>query len=268
MVNPNIVYKEQTKKQKIRNTFNYFFNHDLYLANLLERVNIPLFEIKVGLYKLNEAKKIHRSIRLKRLIAPIMVFLALRKITHYDDNLPTGYEDYSVGKMEHIDINGDKKIWSYNKELGRYAPSSISYDLDNEDEIKLCYWTNYLLHPRSFIARFIWLGIRNRVNGLQWKLGKNIYDEVDIINHRTMSNNNDDFIEVLYTNSGVWQIRRERRILKYFTLRENYGYKLNNIRQYNSLNNTYTGILYTKDGSVVKATPIFTKFSIKRYKEK
>jgi hypothetical protein len=60
-------------------------------------------------------------------------------------------------------INGDQR--GDNNDL-----IPISLDKNDEHAISLCYWAKGH-HPRSFYARWVWLGLRNRASALTERMG-------------------------------------------------------------------------------------------------
>lgn len=66
-----------------------------------------------------------------------------------------------------VSINGDLR----NPETG--VLYVIQNDTSNQQEIDLCYWAKGH-HPRSFYARWIWLGLRNRASMMNVMFGKEV----------------------------------------------------------------------------------------------
>jgi len=94
------------------------------------------------------------------LLAPIAVFIALLFTKTSDNNLPRFFWMWD----NDASINGDIR-----KE-NSWELLSISNDLNNIEEQNKCYWAKGK-HPRSFYARWIWLGLRNRASKLSQELG-------------------------------------------------------------------------------------------------
>jgi hypothetical protein len=66
-----------------------------------------------------------------------------------------------------MSINGDVRKLD---DSGLYE---FSTDLNNAQEIEMCYWAKGH-HPRSFYARWVWLGSRNRASMLNVRFGKEV----------------------------------------------------------------------------------------------
>ena len=97
------------------------------------------------------------------LLSPIVVPFLL---------LFTKREDEKLGSLNGIwgndmSINGDVRT-ADDSEL-----YTFSTDLNNQEEIAKCYWAKGH-HPRSFYARWVWLGLRNRASMLNINLGKHV----------------------------------------------------------------------------------------------
>lgn len=103
------------------------------------------------------------------LLAPAVVPVALLFTKTEDDHLPRLFWWWD----NDASINGDQRI------DGSWELLPISTDLTNEHEISLCYWAKGH-HPRSFWARFVWLGLRNRASALSQALG------TDVTGHATV----------------------------------------------------------------------------------
>ena len=86
------------------------------------------------------------------LTAPIVVPIALLFTKWSDEKLPKLFRMWD----NEVSINGDVGM--------------VPYDKNNRWALDKCYWAKGH-HPRSFYARFIWLGIRNRATYPTWKLG-------------------------------------------------------------------------------------------------
>lgn len=64
-------------------------------------------------------------------------------------------------------INGDVRI------EGSYNLAPVSLDPENKEAIASCYWVKGH-HPRSFYARWVWLGLRNRASALSQSMSVEI----------------------------------------------------------------------------------------------
>jgi hypothetical protein len=62
-----------------------------------------------------------------------------------------------------VSINGDR----------RFHGGLVPLDKNSQEAIDACYWAPGH-HPRSFYARWVWLGLRNRASKLSLNLGKDI----------------------------------------------------------------------------------------------
>jgi hypothetical protein len=97
------------------------------------------------------------------LLAPLVVPVALLFTRTRADHLPRLFWWWD----NDASINGDKRI------EGQWELLPISTDLANPAEIALCYWAPGH-HPRSFYARWVWLGLRNRASALSQALGTEV----------------------------------------------------------------------------------------------
>lgn len=100
------------------------------------------------------------------LLAPVVVPVALLFTKWEDEHLPR----WAWWWDNDASINGDLRTDDINDGLGGWALRPISTNTSNLYEILSCYWAPGH-HPRSFYARWVWLGLRNRASALSQALG-------------------------------------------------------------------------------------------------
>lgn len=124
-----------------------------------------------------EAARLDRSVMWYDLSAPFVVpFILLftkwnaeklRFLDHiYGNNVEYVRDDgvYVGG------INGDDfGQWELTPE-GVFQPKRVPLD-DTPEARQLAYWVDGKYHPRSFVARWVWLGFRNRASKASYNLG-------------------------------------------------------------------------------------------------
>lgn len=96
--------------------------------------------------------------------APIVVPIALLFTKWEDERLPSAFRAFD----NDINLNGDPRGFD-----GRLLmPVTLEKEGPLADEAKAgCYWSEGN-HPRSFWARYVWIGWRNRASRLGMMLGK------------------------------------------------------------------------------------------------
>lgn len=100
------------------------------------------------------------------LLAPIVVPVALL-FTRWDaGHLPR----WAWWWDNDASINGDVRTDEPDDGLGGWALQPVSLNPDSLQAIESCYWAPGH-HPRSFWARYVWLGLRNRASALSQALG-------------------------------------------------------------------------------------------------
>ncbi len=93
------------------------------------------------------------------LLAPIIVPIALLFTKWNDDKLPNIFWMWD----NDASINGD------NRKENSWDLAEVPIE-NTEEAISMCYWAKGH-HPRSFYARWVWLGLRNRASALSLALG-------------------------------------------------------------------------------------------------
>jgi hypothetical protein len=97
------------------------------------------------------------------LLAPVVVPVALA-FTRWDaERLPRPF----VWWDNDASINGDVR------QGGLWDLQPVPLERDNADAVAMCYWAKGH-HPRSFYARWVWLGLRNRASRLSQLLGTDV----------------------------------------------------------------------------------------------
>ena len=148
------------------------------------------------------------------LLAPVVVPVALMFTPREANSLPK----WAAWWNNDVSINGDHQV---------PAP------LDDSPEIRAaCYYAPGH-HPRSFYARWVWLGLRNRASALAVSLGKSIptpdlLSDADTWGDPATNRNHAGWL--VLRNGPVYQLIIVKRISSGLCLRVNYGHKLNLVR--------------------------------------
>lgn len=103
------------------------------------------------------------------LTAPVVVPIALLFCKWESENLPPLFWWWD----NNINMNGDNADWKVGPD-GKSYPAP--YPLENTPEVRA---KNYWLkghHPRSFLSRYVWLGLRNRGSKLSEQLGVSLQE--------------------------------------------------------------------------------------------
>ena len=148
------------------------------------------------------------------LLAPVVVPVALMFTPREANSLPK----WAAWWNNDVSINGDHQV---------PAP------LEDTPEIRAaCYYAPGH-HPRSFYARWVWLGLRNRASALAVSLGKRIptpdlLSDADTWGDPATNRNHAGWL--VLRNGPVYQLIIVKRISSGLCLRVNYGHKLNLVR--------------------------------------
>jgi len=155
------------------------------------------------------------------LLAPLVVPFALLGTRWESEQLPpwARWWDNDVG------LNGDNfPVWVADPETGVGRPLPVP--LEDTPEVRaLCYWAKGH-HPRSFWARFVWLGLRNRASALALSLGEPADYSQPVTEWGDPATSREREGWHLRVHAGIYQFYSVRR-LGPLALRTNYGNKLN-----------------------------------------
>lgn len=100
------------------------------------------------------------------MLAPVVVPIAL-VFTRWDaEHLPWLFRWWD----NDASINGDRRTDDPNDGLGGWALKPVPLARDSADAISMAYYAPGH-HPRSFYARYVWIGLRNRASALSQVLG-------------------------------------------------------------------------------------------------
>lgn len=100
------------------------------------------------------------------LLAPVVVPLALLATRWEAEHLP----HWAKWWDNDASINGDCRTDNPADGLGGWALRPVPLERDSAEAVAMCYWAPGH-HPRSFYARWVWLGLRNRASALSQALG-------------------------------------------------------------------------------------------------
>lgn len=103
------------------------------------------------------------------LLAPVVVPLALLFTKWEAEHLPR----WAWWWDNDASINGDVRTDDPADGLGGWALRPVPLERDSQEAIAMCYWAKGH-HPRSFYARWVWLGLRNRASSLSQHLGSDV----------------------------------------------------------------------------------------------
>ena len=129
------------------------------------------------------------------MLAPVVVPLALLGTRWEAEHLPR----WAWWWDNDASINGDRRTDDPADGLGGWALRPVPLERDSAEAIAMCYWAPGH-HPRSFYARWVWLGLRNRASALSQALGTSA-----------------DGPAIIY-NGPTWTITRVGTAWRYFEL--------------------------------------------------
>lgn len=165
------------------------------------------------------------------LTAPIVVPIALLFTKWEDEKLPSLFWFWD----NNASINGDKVNWTFDETLNKEVPMRQSLDPNDAQAIGFCYYAPGH-HPRSFIARYIWLGLRNRASLLAKKLGYE-YNADSSTDRDTWGDplvSRQHVGKALYRCGSAYQFYSVSKLGSKFCIRRNTGFKVWGKQDYES----------------------------------
>jgi len=138
-----------------------------------------------------EARARHKRVTIYDVTAPYVMLLVLPFVKWEADRLPSLFRKWD----NEVNLNGDRSPWYVNKdENGNVIPVGVRGEIPTGDTCKvwspeaqdnvevdaktLAYWVGGKWHPRSFWARYVWVGWRNRASQASCDVGVLITDEL------------------------------------------------------------------------------------------
>lgn len=147
------------------------------------------------------------------LLAPVVVPIALLFTRWEDDHLPRFFWMWD----NDASINGDRRTDDVNDGLFGWALKQVPLDKNSQEAIDMCYYAPGH-HPRSFYARWVWLGLRNRASALAVALGKEVVEPSVLYNEN-------EFQMIWFSTNGVWRFYEMLPITDSLAIRMHCGYK-------------------------------------------
>ncbi len=179
---------------------------------------------------IDAAQDADRKTWLYDLSAPLVMLLVLPFVPRSADHLPKWARNWD----NDVSMNGDGHGWQ--DEGGAWHDARIKPPPEGALLVSHsdpayggdCYYAKGH-HPRSFWARYIWLGWRNRASLMSLELGEQIDTPVVCISGTPTVPRNTERGHFVLQSGDVYQYRSVRRVGSFALLR-NYGFKLDNAR--------------------------------------
>lgn len=160
--------------------------------------------------------------------APIVVPIALLGCTWESERLPKWARKWD----NNVNLNGDNGDWI--NETGDGKTFVIKMPLEDTPEVReRCYWgwgpLEGKIHPRSFIARWIWIGFRNRGKQAYVDRGIFISEDAKLVTTGVAGKRGSHDGDVVREMDGVWHYHSIKQKWKFFCVTEQRGWKVQNV---------------------------------------
>ena len=140
-----------------------------------------------------------------------------------------GLYDFIDRYDNNISMNGDGLDWTVDPINGRMYEgvpySRVPLDLNDTPEARKKNYYAFGLHGRSNIARYVWLGLRNKASKYALDLGPAMERVTPVVSF-VWKDDKGNIVEV-FTKEGYWQIKTVK-VVGPFLFRQNFGFKINN----------------------------------------
>lgn len=184
-------------------------------ANVPEELHAPAIQYFI------ESKKLASQITPYKFKAPFMMAYIVQKLPWEAESLPEKWWKYD----NEVSINGDLAPWAIDPALGIGVRQPCPLD---DTGIQYCYYLKGH-HPRSKLARWIWMGVRNMCSKYAFTLGPEVketdYDKLQMWGDKETSKTHPGV--VVYELNGHWQMYITEKFGP-FVIRRNVGVKLSN----------------------------------------
>lgn len=209
----------------------------LLILNLVATFNSTPFRIIEGSLLQDEEKvkaiqslKKARTLCLKGLIyditAPYVMLFVLPFVKWEAEKLPSLFSKWD----NEVSLNGDRGYWINSPEGIIRLPAPLE---DTPEVRETCYYAEGH-HPRSFWARYVWLGWRNRASKQAYDAGVEITDELRASYKEWGNPSTGEVIDgalstgYLIRNCGEYFEVYSNEVKGSFIKRVRYGYKIGN----------------------------------------
>lgn len=164
------------------------------------------------------------------LSAPLVMLLVLPFVRREADRLPKAFAKWD----NNVSLNGDGEGWCdddgtwYDTRV-RPAPEGVPVMSHSDPRYGGdCYYARGH-HPRSFWARYVWVGLRNRASQLSKDLGELVTERPVCISGNPDIHRNGPYGHFLLKSGGCYHYKSIQP-LGHFALIRSYGYKLEIVR--------------------------------------
>ena len=228
----------------------------------LKALNLPNTDAIVA--SIERAREADRKARIYDASAPVVAAIALLFARWEDDKLPRFFRKWD----NEVNLNGDSFPWINPKDdngnwthVGVAQPiptgdTMLYWDADAGNNIeqptkKLAYWVGGKHHPRSFWARYVWIGWRNRASqvSLDYGIRARRADVITLFGSTAISTRKEGAF--LMQHGDDYHYKSVRKVGG-FALIRSLGYKLGMVKQ-------------EVDG-IGKCAAVFIPWSVKRWK--
>ena len=207
-------------------------NKDLPYELLNEMQDVPKEHKDLAASSFRQAEKNSKFIWLYDMSAPVVMLFVLPFVKREAEHLPNLFRKWD----NEVSINGDGTVVLRDGEWVRVHGNSREgekvYSYSDMDYVGDSYYCEGH-HPRSFYARYVWLGWRNRASKSSEDAGVEL-TENDRLDTETSGWHPSKSVEgiVLIRSGRHYQLMATKKIGP-FCRRTNYGFKLNNSLKYN-----------------------------------
>jgi hypothetical protein len=185
-------------------------------------------------HSIEKGMKATKGLWIYSLSAPIVVPIALLGCTWESEKLPNWARKWD----NNVNLNGDNgdRI----DETGDGVADVIRQPLEDTPEVRArTYWgwgpLKGKIHPRSFLARWIWIGFRNRGKQAFVDRGVHIDEGTKLVTTGVLGVRGVSEGDVAREMDGLWHYHSVKRKWKFFCEIEQRGWKVQNVDEVNRI---------------------------------
>ena len=204
----------------------WFANTDKAIEEIKSLTDISEETKQEAIACINRAHEADSKLRIYDLSAPLVMLLVLPFVKNEAESLPKAFRKWD----NNVSLNGDGLGWQDTDGVwwdSRVKPVPEGVEAIKHNDLRYkgdCYYAKGH-HPRSFWARYVWVGWRNRASMISLKAGVAVDSRPELISGNLHINRSGPFGHFLLKHNNNYHYKSMKSNGKYTVIRS-VGYKL------------------------------------------